>query len=105
MRIDVSSGEICLTENQPVSLRDARGLRIECTAGVVWITLSGQAADIFLTPGQSHRLRGDGLALIECIGDGSIRLDRPARRPGFMHRLSCLCESLWPGPHSAMSPS
>ena len=38
MRIDVSSGEIRLTENQPVSLRDARGLRIECTAGVVWIT-------------------------------------------------------------------
>lgn len=105
MRIDVSSGEIRLTENRPVSLRDGRGLRIECTAGVVWITLTGQVADIFLTPGQSHRLQGDGLALIEGIGGGSIRLDRPARRPGFMRRLSCLCEALWPGPHSVMSPS
>lgn len=103
MRIDVSSGEIRLTENQPVSLRDARGLRIECTAGVVWITLSGQAADIFLTPGQSHRLRGDGLALIECIGDGSIRLGKPTRRPGFSRRLAGLCEALRSGPHAAMS--
>lgn len=103
MRIDFSSGEIRLTENQPLSLRDARGLRIECTAGNVWITLSGQAADVFLTPGESHQLPGDGLALVECIGSGSIRIGRSACRPGLVHRLASLCQSLWAGPGPAMS--
>lgn len=102
MRIDVSSGEIRLTESQPVSLRGARGLRVECTAGVVWITVSGEAADIFLKPGQSHRLRGDGLALIESIGSGSIRIGMPAPRPGFARRLASLREWLRPSPDSAM---
>ncbi len=103
MRIDVSSGEIRLTENQPVSLRDACGLRVECTAGIVWITLSGQVADVFLQPGEFHQLRGGGLALIECIGSGSIRIGRPARHPGFLHRLASLYQSLRQSPGTAMS--
>lgn len=103
MRIDVSSGEIRLTENQPLSLRDARGLRVECTSGIVWITLSGQAGDVFLKPGESHLLRGNGLALIECIGDGSIRIGMPERHPGFTHRLARLRQSLWPAHYLAIS--
>lgn len=103
MRIDVSSGEIRLTENRPLSLRDARGLRVECTSGTVWITLSGQTADVFLKPGESHLLRGNGLALIECIGDGSIRIGTPERRPGFARRLASLRRSLWPDHYLATS--
>ena len=103
MRIDVSSGEIRLSENRPLSLREARGLRVECTYGIVWITLSGQAADVFLTPGESHLLRGNGLALIECIGDGSIRIGMPERRPGFARRLASLRRSLWHAPGPAIS--
>jgi len=103
MRIDVSSGEIRLTENQPLSLREARGLRVECTSGIVWITLSGQTADVFLKAGESHLLRGNGLALIECIGDGSIRIGMSERRPGIAHRLASLRRSVWPDPGPAMS--
>ncbi len=103
MRIDVSSGEIRLTENQPLSLREARGLRVKCTSGIVWITLSGQAADVFLKAGESHILLGKGLALIECIGDGSIRIGMPEHRPGFSQHLTSLRQSLWPASDPVMS--
>ena len=103
MRIDVSSGEIRLTENRPVSLRDACGLRVECTTGIVWITLSGQVADVFLRPGEFHQLRGGGLALIESIGSGSIRIGRPARPPRLLHWMASLYRSLRHSPGASMS--
>jgi hypothetical protein len=79
MKIDFRSGELCLTNNQPLRLEEARGLRVVCTAGVIWITVDGEAGDTFLHPGQSHIISCDGLALIESIGDGKIRVDQPTR--------------------------
>lgn len=80
MKIDLGSGEICLRDNHPLRLDGARGLRIECTAGTIWITETGQREDIFLSPGQSYRLAGNGVSLVESVGDGRIRLAPPARR-------------------------
>jgi hypothetical protein len=48
MEIDLSAGELCLRDNQPIRLRRARGLRITCTAGTVWLTVSGVPGDILL---------------------------------------------------------
>lgn len=84
MKIDLGSGEICLKDNQPLRLDDARGLRIECIAGTVWITEVAMPDDVFLLPGQSHRITGNGLSLIEGVGGGRIRLEAPRRRfPGL----------------------
>lgn len=79
MKIDFRSGELCLTNNQPLRLEQARGLRIACTAGVIWITVNGEAGDTFLRPGQSHTISCDGLALIESIGEGKIHIDQAPR--------------------------
>jgi hypothetical protein len=76
MKIDLRSGEVCLQDNQPVRLNGARGLRIICTAGTVWITQTGVAEDLFLRPGQSFLVGNDALALVESIGGGKVRFEQ-----------------------------
>ena len=83
MKIDLCGREIRLNDNQPITARRARGLRIVCSSGVIWITVDGEAGDTYLRPGESHTLRGNGLALIESIGAGSIRLDKAPPFPSL----------------------
>ena len=80
MMIDVSAGEIRLADNSPISLRGGRGLRIVCTEGIIWITLAGEPGDIFLKPGQVHVVQGNGLAIVESIGCGSLRISKPEQQ-------------------------
>jgi len=75
MKIDLGSGELCLRHGQPVRIVRASGLHICCVAGMIWITVAGEAADIFLAPGQRYRIKTRGLALIESIGEGRVRLE------------------------------
>lgn len=77
MKIDLSAGEIQLANNQPICARQARGLSITCTSGVIWITVDGEPGDTYLMAGQTHELNSNGLAIIESIGDGRIRLHQP----------------------------
>lgn len=74
MKIDLGSGELCLRHGQPLRLVRAAGVLVDCLAGTIWITVAGEPADIFLLAGQSYRIRDRGLALIESIGDGRVRL-------------------------------
>lgn len=74
MKIDLSSGELCLRHGVPLRLARAAGLRIDCLGGKIWITEAGEAADILLIAGESYWIAGQGLALIESIGDGRVRL-------------------------------
>ena len=79
MDLDLYKSELCLTDNAPIRLLSARGVRITCTAGLVWLTIEGEAGDIFLAPGQSHLVRGRGLGLLEAIGSGRVRFDKTGR--------------------------
>lgn len=90
MKIDPGSGEFCLADNQPLSLRDARGVRVICTTGILWLTVEGEAGDVFLHLGQSHRIISNGLALVESIGGGRIRLERPLGLAGLRKHLTWL---------------
>lgn len=86
MKIDLGSGELCLRHGDPLRLVRAAGLRIECLAGEIWITVAGEAADIFLMAGDSYRIAGQGLALIESIGDGRVRLAMARPASGWLTR-------------------
>ncbi len=77
MELDLREGELCLADDSPVRLRRARGVRVACTAGQVWLTVAGEAGDILLRAGQSHVIAADGLALLEGLGGGHVRLERP----------------------------
>lgn len=79
MKIDLRSGEVCLQDNQPVRLSGASGLRVICTAGTIWITVSGEAEDIFLTAGERYQVSSNALTLVESIGSGKIRLVQARR--------------------------
>lgn len=85
MKIDLGAGELCLAENRPLRLQEACGLRIRCTAGMVWITVAGESADVFLAAGESYRIPGDGDVLIEGVGSGRIMVNPEA--PGRPLRL------------------
>ena len=76
MKIDLRSGEVCLQDSQPVRLNGARGLRVTCTAGTLWITLTGIAEDIYLQPGESCLIANDALALVESLGGGKVRFEQ-----------------------------
>jgi hypothetical protein len=79
MHIDLYANELFLGHNAPIRLAAARGMRVTCTAGLVWLTVAGEAGDVFLKPGDSHVVRGRGLALLEAIGSGQVRLEQAAR--------------------------
>lgn len=91
MKIDLGSGELCLQRGEPIRLTRASGLRIRCLSGTVWITVAGDSADIFLEPGQVWQISGPGLALIESIDAGRVRLEmsRPVGKAGqWLARLA-----------------
>lgn len=93
MQLDLRDCEFCLADNAPLRLTRARGLTVTCTAGRVWLTVDGEAGDIILFAGQSHRLCGNGLALLEAVGSGRVRL-KPAPTP--FQRLGILLGRRFP---------
>jgi len=55
---------LALPRGQTLRLRDARGARIECLAGSLWITQHGDRRDVTLQPGESFTLDRDGATLL-----------------------------------------
>lgn len=82
MKIDLGAGELCLAENRPLRLQGARGLHIRCTAGMVWITVAGESADVFLGAGESYRIPGNGDVLVEGVGSGRVMVNPEAAVAG-----------------------
>lgn len=72
-----SQVECELHENHPLRLVAARGRRIHCISGVVWITAYNQPVDVFLRPGRSYTVPNGGLVLAEAVGTSRIRVDLP----------------------------
>lgn len=79
MEINLGAGELYLFDNQPIRLVKAAGSIVHCRAGHLWITVAGVAGDTHLKAGEFYRIPGNGLALIESIGDGRMRLEMPGR--------------------------
>lgn len=81
MRMLSNSGTIQLDEWSPLALRDARGLRVECARGRIWVTAEGQAGDFYLNAGEGMRITTSGLVLVEGVPRGSVRLVADAPWP------------------------
>ena len=85
-----------------IVVRGARGLRIACTAGTVWITVADEPGDTFLSAGQTHVVQGNGLAIVENIGSGSIRIGKSGNTPVWRTWLATL-RRLFAGGQQAMA--
>lgn len=81
MRWSLQQQVIQLADDRPLAFRGARGLDLECVAGWVWLTVEGQAGDFFLQAGERLTITSDGLAVVEGLPRGAVRLLRPAPWP------------------------
>jgi hypothetical protein len=66
---------LALQPGQPLRLGRARGRRVVCERGCVWITAPGEPDDIFLHAGQHWTIPANGLVLVEAEGSAVVRLD------------------------------
>lgn len=78
MNIEWLNSELFLSENRPLRVTGAHGIRVCCLQGTVWITTAGRAEDVFLRSGQWHEIDSGALTLIEGVGQAQIRFERPA---------------------------
>jgi hypothetical protein len=80
MWLSLKYGTIPLADGRLLAIRGARGVEVECTTGRVWLTVEGQPGDILLGPGERSLITGQGLALVEGLPAGAVRLLKPASR-------------------------
>lgn len=65
LRLIPTNPQVRLSAGQLLAMRHAGGTRIVCQRGMVWLTQTGQHADLYLRPGQAHTVSGTGLCLLE----------------------------------------
>jgi hypothetical protein len=70
-----------LAAGEVLALRGARGTWLECTQGMVWLTIEGQPGDFYLEQGSGLRIASNGLVLIEGMPTGEIRQIREVPWP------------------------
>jgi len=68
--------DISLAHNTPLRIVSPCGVRVTCTAGILWLTVEGESGDVLLRAGGSHLIRASGLALVEAVGYGRARIER-----------------------------
>ncbi|HUL56498.1 MAG TPA: DUF2917 domain-containing protein [Usitatibacter sp.] len=68
---------LSLAAGQVLRLPDARGVEIACDEGRVWITEERGREDHWLREGESVRLAGRGLAVLEATRAARIRIISP----------------------------
>lgn len=76
------SSEKRLAEGRIWPLRRARGYRIACAAGELWVTIDGALDDIFLAPGETLVIPNDGRVVVYAVRDSAFRLVAPVTTAG-----------------------
>jgi hypothetical protein len=61
-----------------VPVTDARGARIDCLDGRVWLTQEGSPEDVVLEVGESHAIACRGLAVLQALRGARVALHAPA---------------------------
>jgi hypothetical protein len=85
MNIDISRSTIQLARDGLISLRNAKGTRIFCQSGSLWVTQETEIKDRVLVPGDSLTISNGGLTVITALQTSALALfaydPPPARRP------------------------
>ena len=68
--IEVSEGGL-------LPLKDARGARLTCVEGTLWLTLERSSRDIVLQAGESLEIDRDGTTLVQGMADSRVAI-KPA---------------------------
>lgn len=81
MIIEMKQLVIELEQRGIASVEDARGARIDCLCGRIWITEHRSPGDIILEAGQSHELSRNGVAVVQALREAHFALRAPAISP------------------------
>lgn len=109
MKIILDDSRVDLRPEQVLRLDDAKGVRVVCLSGALWITQYHDLRDVVLSAGASFTLDRAGVALVSAMEASSVRLEEPVR-PGSRLRNAAAAVWLWltqplrgPGYHPAIA--
>jgi Protein of unknown function (DUF2917) len=77
MRLLLGQSKLGLEPDQLVAVRDARGVRVACLSGALWITQEHRTADVILETGQSTVIDSRGLTLVMALSPSTLRVTEP----------------------------
>jgi hypothetical protein len=63
-----------LAPGELLRIEHARGVRVCVQSGTLWITEEARNDDFWLRAGEDIALTGNGLAVLEAVGDTKVRL-------------------------------
>jgi hypothetical protein len=87
MNIRLRAAPICLPKGQAALLDDARGARVHCRGGSVWVTQEGDRRDVVLEAGDSIEIQRDGMAVLSALRDASVDVQPAPAAGGVLDAL------------------
>jgi len=89
MNLALGQWTVGLERDKLIALRDAKGVRISCLDGALWITQEKKAADVVLEAGQFFVIDTPGLTLVMALCPSALRLrERVSRVPNPWQALA-----------------
>jgi hypothetical protein len=70
-----------LDQGDLLPLDSAKGVRISCVEGSLWLTEERGAADVVLQPGQSYEVEATGRTLVQAMSRSRVAVEALGERP------------------------
>ena len=70
-----------LEQGDLLPLDRAKGVRISCVEGSLWLTEERGAADVVLQPGQSYEVAASGRTLVQAMARSRVAVEALSARP------------------------
>jgi hypothetical protein len=99
MKIELGTSILSLPRDGLVAVRDAKGTRVTCVSGALWITEDHRESDVILEAGEAFTIDRSGLTLIMALQPASLRLSQ--HRESLAARLAGRFSRLWPASDQA----
>lgn len=86
MDVNLDYAGVELAAGRYLVMRDAKGTRVLCLAGELWITQDGDNADYFLQPGETFAIGVRGSIVVQAHRAARLLLLEPVERhrPGWL---------------------
>jgi ferric-dicitrate binding protein FerR (iron transport regulator) len=72
-----------LEQGDLLPLDRAKGVRVSCVEGSLWLTEERAAADIVLQPGQSYEVEAAGRTLVQAMSRSRVAVEALGGRPAL----------------------
>jgi hypothetical protein len=70
-----------LEQGDLLPLDRAKGVRVSCVEGSLWLTEERGAADVVLQPGQSYEVEATGRTLVQAMSRSRVAVEALGARP------------------------